>query len=63
MHQILCKHFHCVTPVNSQKANQNPTPIYDKSLGKIRNSRPIPKHIKAIYSKPVVNIKLNEEKL
>jgi hypothetical protein len=34
---------------------QNPTPIHDKSLGKIR--------IKAIYSKPVANIKVNGEKL
>ena len=25
----------------------NPTPIHDKSLGKIRNSRPIPKHDKS----------------
>jgi hypothetical protein len=41
----------------------NPTPIHDKSLGKIRNSRPICNIIKAIYSKPVANIKLNGEKL
>ena len=33
------------------------------SLGKIRNSRPISKHSKAIYCKPVANIKLNGEKL
>jgi hypothetical protein len=26
---------------------QNPTPIHDKCLGKIRNSRPIPKHDKS----------------
>jgi hypothetical protein len=31
---------------------QNPILLHDKSLGKIRNSRPIPKHSKAIYSKP-----------
>jgi hypothetical protein len=42
---------------------QNPTPIHDKNLGKIRNSRPIPNMIKAIYSKPVANIKVNGEKL
>ena len=39
------------------------TPIHDKSSGKIGNSRPIPKHDKAIYSKPVANIKVNDEKL
>jgi hypothetical protein len=45
--------------------DKNPTPIHDKSLGKIRNSRPIPKHDKkkTIYSKPVANIKVNGEKL
>jgi hypothetical protein len=37
--------------------------MHDKSLGKIRNSRPIPKHDKTIYSKPVANIKVNGEKL
>jgi hypothetical protein len=41
----------------------NLTHLHDKSPGKIRNSRPIPKHKKAIYSKPVANIKLNGEKL
>jgi hypothetical protein len=35
----------------------------NKSLGKIKNSRPIPKHNKSIYNKPVANIKLNGEKL
>jgi hypothetical protein len=39
------------------------TPINDKSLGKIRSSRSIPKHNKAIYSKPVGNINVNGEKL
>jgi hypothetical protein len=39
------------------------TPIYDISLGKIRNSRPIPNMIKAIYSIPVANIKVNGENL
>jgi hypothetical protein len=33
------------------------------SLGKIRNSRPYLNVIKAIYSKPVANIKVNGEKL
>ena len=43
---------------------QNPTPIHDKSLGKIRNSRPKTKHnIKAIYCKPVASMKLSGEKL
>jgi hypothetical protein len=31
--------------LDAEKAfEKNPTPIHDKSLGKIRNSRPIPKH-------------------
>jgi hypothetical protein len=42
---------------------QSLTPIHDKSHGKIRTSRPTPNIIKAIYSKPVANIKLNGEKL
>jgi hypothetical protein len=42
---------------------KNSTPIHDESLRKISNSRPLPKHNKIIYSKPVANIKLNEEKL
>jgi hypothetical protein len=41
----------------------SPTPLHDKSLGKISNSKPIPKQIKTIYDKPVANIKLNGEKL
>ena len=39
---------------------KDPTPIHDKSLGKIRNSRPIPNHDK---SKPLANIKVNGKKL
>jgi hypothetical protein len=42
---------------------QNPTPIRNKRLGKIRNSSPYLNIIKAIYSKPVANIKVNGEKL
>ena len=30
-----------------ESISQNPTPIHDKSLGKIRNSSPIPKHDKS----------------
>jgi hypothetical protein len=30
-----------------ESISQNPTPIHDKSLGKIMNSRPIPKHDKS----------------
>ena len=37
--------------------------LYDKSLGKIINSRTIPDNRKAIHSKAVANIKLNGEKL
>jgi hypothetical protein len=42
---------------------KNPTPLHDKSLRKISNSRPYLNIIKAIYSKPVANINLNGEKL
>ena len=43
---------------------QNPTPLHDKSLGKITKSRTIPKNIvKAIYSKLVTIIKLYGEKI
>ena len=38
-----------------------PTPIHDNSIGKIRNSRPIPKHDKSNLQK--TTIKLNGEKL
>jgi hypothetical protein len=41
-----------------KKQLTNSTPFNGKSLGKIRNSRPIP-----INSKPVANIKLNGEKI
>jgi hypothetical protein len=36
--------------------------VPDKNLGKIRNSRPKPKHNKSIVNKTVANIKLNGEK-
>jgi hypothetical protein len=36
--------------------------VHDRSLGKIKNSRPIHKHSKTIYNKTVANIKLNGEK-
>ena len=42
---------------------QNSTSLHVKSLEKIRNSRPIPTIVKAIYSKPIASIKLNGEKL
>jgi hypothetical protein len=42
---------------------QNPTPIHEKSLAKIRNSSPILKHDKTIYSKPEANIIVNGEKV
>jgi hypothetical protein len=39
-------------------------PITDKGLGKIRNSRPVPKHDKSnLCIKPVAYIKVNGEKL
>ena len=39
------------------------TSLHVKSLGKIRNLRPIPKHCKTIYSQPLADVKLNGEKL
>jgi hypothetical protein len=42
---------------------QNPTPIHEKRLVKIRNQGLYLNIIKAIYSKPVANININEEKL
>jgi hypothetical protein len=42
---------------------KNSTPLHVKSLGKIRNSRPIPKHSKSNIQQIIANIKLNEEKL
>ena len=47
--------------IKDKKAmDKNLTHIHDKSYGKIRNSRPIRK---AVYRKPVANIKLDGEKL
>jgi hypothetical protein len=38
---------HMIIPVDAEKSfDKNPTSIHDKSLGKIRNSRHIPKHDK-----------------
>ena len=55
---------HMIVSLDAEKAfDKNPTPIHDKSLGKVRNASPIHKIIKAIYSKPVANIKVNGEKL
>ena len=34
-----------------KRTRQDPTPIYDKSLRKTRNSRPIPKHHKSNLEK------------
>jgi hypothetical protein len=37
-----------IISLDEEKAfEKNPTPIHDKSLGKIRNSRPITKHNKS----------------
>jgi hypothetical protein len=55
---------HMIISLDAEKSfDKNPTPIHDKNLGKIRNSRSIPNIIKAIYSQPVANIKVNRENL
>ena len=41
---------------------QNPVTLHIKSLGEIRDTRPIPKHNKA-NTQPITNSKLNGEKL
>jgi hypothetical protein len=39
---------HMIISLDSEKAfEKNPTPIHDRSLGKIRNSRPKHKHDKS----------------
>jgi hypothetical protein len=39
---------HMIISLDAEKAfDKNPIPLHDKSLGKIRNSRPIPKHNKS----------------
>jgi hypothetical protein len=39
---------HMIISLDAEKAfDKNPTFLHDKSLGKIRNSRPIPKHSKS----------------
>ena len=42
---------------------QDPTPIHDKSLGKIRNSRPIPKHDKSNLQQTSSQHQINGQKL
>jgi hypothetical protein len=55
---------HMNISLDAEKAfEKNPTSLHDKSHGKIRNSRPMPNIIKATYSTPGANIKLNGEKL
>jgi hypothetical protein len=44
-----------------RKHLKNPTPLHDRSLGTIKNSRPIPKHNKSNTQQ--TSIKLNVEKL
>jgi hypothetical protein len=55
---------HMIISLDAEKAfDKNPTPIHDESLGKIRNSRPIPKHNKGDIQLNSSNIKQNREKL
>jgi hypothetical protein len=44
---------HMIISLDAEKAfDKNPTQIHDKSLGKIRNSRPIHKHNKSNIQQP-----------
>ena len=45
-----------------KKVLENTTSLHDKGLGESRDTRTYPNIIKAIYSKPTANIKLNGEK-
>jgi hypothetical protein len=46
-----------------RKHLKNPTPVHDKSLGKIRNSKPIPKHDKSNLQQTSSQHESNGEKL
>ena len=48
---------------DAEKAFENSASLHDKHLGDVRNSSPYLNIVKAIFSKPVANIKLNREKL
>ena len=53
-----------ITSIDTAKAfNKIQHPFITKSLGKSKDMRNICNIIKAIYSKPTANTKLNEEKL
>jgi hypothetical protein len=55
---------HMIISFDAEKAfDKNPTPIHDKSLGKIRNSRPLPKHNKSNLKQTSSQIKVNGVKL
>ena len=58
------KKSHMIISLHAEKAfSKIQRSFMIKSLGKIRNARPMPKHIRAIYIQPVDSIKLNREKL
>jgi hypothetical protein len=46
-----------------RKHLKNSTPVHDKSLGKVKNSRSILKHSKSNIQQTITNIKLKGEKL
>jgi hypothetical protein len=54
---------HMIISLVAEKHLTKVNTLHDKSLGKIGVSKAVPKHRKAIYSKPVAKIKLNREKL
>jgi hypothetical protein len=58
------KKKHMIISLDAEKAfDKNPTPVHDKRLGRSEIQDPYLSIIKAIYSKPVANIKLNGIKL
>jgi hypothetical protein len=53
-----------ITSLDAEKAfDEIQQPFHGKHLGKIRNSKSIPKHSKSNIQQPVAKIKLNGEKL
>lgn len=65
LHDHLIRFWECFIwcrKKNKTKPLTKSTPLHVKSIREIEDTRHIPKHKKAIYSKPITNIKLNGKK-